>query len=134
METNEIKDKLQNTFKWDNLLQGLPAILLLGGGIILLDKIIDISSKLEPVYSKVKRWNQDGVFEIIDTIGDNIQIVDLILKALKINLSDNELKRVADFLQNLGTVGKHVIALWSLIAPKIKGLRTNTSGNYKELK
>lgn len=133
MDTNGIKDKLMKMFKWDSVLDSLPTIALIAGGILLLDKIIDISGKLEPIYKKVKRWNKDGVFEIIDTIGDNIQILDLILKAVKIDLSGDELDKLADGLQNLGTIGKHVSALWSLIAPKFKNIRTNASDKYKEL-
>ena len=136
MNTIEIREKIQKKFNWNTILENLPTIALIGGGILVLDKLVDLGTKLEPVYKKVKNWNADGIFEIIDTVGDNMQIVDLILKALKIEISSDELKKASDFLQNLGTVGKHVNALWSLIAPKIKKARigASSSGNYKQLK
>lgn len=135
MDTVELKDKLGSIFKWDALLENLPGILLAVGGIILLDKLVDIGGKLEPVYKKVKEWNKDAVFEIIDTVGDNIQLLDLILKAVGVDLNEGQLDRLADSLQNLGTVGKHVSRLWSLIAPTLVMGKTGSgkkSFSYKE--
>lgn len=133
MDTDDIKEKLLKAFKWDSLLDNLPMILAIGGGIMLLDKFVDIGTKLEPVYRKVKKWNSDGIFEIIDTIGDNIQLLDSIFKTFKINLKGDELDKLADFLQNVGTSGKYITQMWSLIVPKLKKMGISVSKNYREL-
>ena len=121
MDTTEAKDKLLKTLKWDNIVNSLPLIALIGGGILIVSKVVDIGTKLAPLYKKVERWNKDAIFEIIDTVGDNIQILDIALKALKLDLSDDQLKKLADTLQNIGTAGKHMSRLWDLIMPSLKG-------------
>ncbi len=115
MDLVETKDKLKELFSWEKIAENLPMIAGIGVGLIVLDKLIGIGEKLAPMYEKVKHWNSDGVFEIIDGVGDNIQLVDLIFKAFKIDLGGDSLDKLADFLQSLATGGKHLSKLIGLV-------------------
>ncbi|MBA7521569.1 hypothetical protein ES705_13676 [subsurface metagenome] len=115
MDLVETKDKLKNLFSWEKIAENLPMIAGLGVGLVVLDRLLSIGVNLEPLYKKVRQWNSDGVFEIIDSVGDNIQLVDLILKAFNVNVGEEGLKKLADFLQSLGTGGKHLSKLMGLV-------------------
>ena len=115
MDLVETKDKLKELFSWEKIAENLPMIAGIGVVLIVLDKLIGIGEKLTPMYENVKHWNSDGVFEIIDTVGDNIQLVDLIFKAFKIDLGGDSLDKLADFLQSLATGGKHLSKLMGLV-------------------
>lgn len=138
MDVDEAKVKLQNLFSLEKVAENLPIIIGLGVGLIVLDKLLDLGTKLAPVYEKVKQWNSDGVFETIDSVGDNIQLVDLFLKAFKINVGDKNLDKLADFLQSLATGGKHLSKLWGLIdIGKLLGAGGSgrgTGSGYKEIR
>jgi len=138
MDLVETKDKLKGLFSWEKVAENLPMILGLGVGLVVLDKLLSIGKKLEPMYEKVKHWNSDGVFEIIDTVGDNIQLVDLIVKAFDIDLGGDNLDKLADFLQSLATGGKHLSNLLNLIdIGKLLGVRGSgreTGSGYKEIR
>ena len=131
MDTDELRDKVLSKFNWSTLLENLPGIMAVAGGVLILDKLIDLGTKLAPVYKKVQNWNKDGVFEIIDTVGDNIQLVDLVLKAFKIDLGSDQLDKLADGLQGLATAGKHLSRLYELIAPSLR--RSGSGGSQKKL-
>lgn len=115
MDLVETKDKLKDLFSWEKVAENLPLIAGIGIGLIVIDKLLGIGKKLEPMYEKVKHWNSDGVFEIIDTVGDNIQLVDLIFKAFKVDVGGDNLDKLADFLQSLATGGKHLSKLMGMV-------------------
>lgn len=115
MDLVETKDKLKKLFSWEKISENLPMIIGLGVGLVVLDKLIGIGEKLAPMYEKVKYWNSDGVFEIIDTVGDNVQLVDLIFKAFDVDMGGDSLDKLADFLQSLATGGKHLSKLIGLV-------------------
>lgn len=130
MDLVEVEGKLKDLFSWNKVAENLPMIAGVGIGIIVLDKLLSIGAKLEPVYKLVKQWNSDGVFEIIDSVGDNIQLVDLMFKAFKINVGGENLDKLADFLQSLATGGKHLSKLMGLIGlDKLVGKRGSGRGS-----
>ncbi len=124
----EYKDKLKEWFSWDKIQENLPAILAIGGCVLLLDKLLDLSTKLKPVYKKVKELNKNEIFETIDTGGDQIQFLSKMftpaLKLLKIEVDETQWHALADFLQNVGTAGKDLGAIIDLFKGKI--------GKYRE--
>ncbi|MBA7566088.1 hypothetical protein ES708_07775 [subsurface metagenome] len=138
MDLVETKDKLKKLFSWEKIAENLPMIVGLGVGLVVLDKVIGIGEKLAPMYEKVKRWNSDGVFEIIDSVGDNIQFVDLMFKAFDVDLGAGGLKKLADFLQSLGTGGKHLSKLIGLVDMKkllgVGGSGRGSGSGYKEIR
>jgi len=138
MDLVETKDKLKGLFSWEKVAENLPMILGLGVGLVVLDKLLSIGKKLEPMYEKVKHWNSDGVFEIIDSVGDNVQLVDLIFKAFKVDLGSDSLDKLADFLQSLATGGKHLSKLMGLIDFKkllgAGGSGRGSGSGYKEIR
>ncbi|TKJ26216.1 MAG: hypothetical protein CEE42_05235 [Promethearchaeota archaeon Loki_b31] len=138
MDLVETKDKLKKLFSWEKIAENLPMIAGLGVGLVVLDKLLSIGEKLEPVYEKVRNWNADGLFEIIDTVGDNVQLLDLTLRAFDVSVGKDSLDRLADFLQNLATGGKHLSKLMGLInLDKLLGAGGSGRGSrsgYKEVR
>ena len=139
MDVDEAKGKLMDIFSWERIAENLPLLLGFAGGLVIIDRLLSIGERLEPVYEKVKRWNSDGLFEIIDTVGDNIQLLDLVLRAFKVNLGDTNLDKLADFLQSLATGGKHLSKLIALIdVDKLlggrSGGRSGGSSGFKEIR
>ena len=130
MDTDEAKYKYKKYFSWEKILENLPFILAVGGGVLILDKLIGIGAMLEPMFKKRRRWKKKKTFEAIDTAGDNIQIIDSLLKLVGLELDGDELKKVGDFLQNVGTGGKLIVSLYELmgIGGGSKGV-----GGYKQL-
>ena len=136
IEVDDVKAKFQEAFSLEKISSNLPIIAMIGAGILIIDKIVGIGVKLEPINKRVRKWNRQAIFEIIDSVGDNIQLLDTILRSFNINLGENNLKRLADFLQNLATGGKHIGTLYDLIKPSIMKARGGVQpklGNYKEL-
>lgn len=134
MDTREAKEKIKEYVSIDKIVENLPMILLIGGGLLLLDKLLKIGVKLEPFFRRRRKFRKNRFFEIIDTLGDNIQIFDMIAKLFKIEFSKVELKKIGDLLQNIGTGGKHISTLYDLIQPKVGGLLgRRDSGRFKEL-
>lgn len=137
MDVDEVMVKFKDAFSWEAVVENLPAIAGIGVGLIIVDRLLGIGERLGPVYEKVKDWNSDGFFEIIDTVGDNIQLVDLILKAFNVDLGGRNLDKIADFLQSLATGGKHLSKLMSLLGiDKLLGGRSGGSSRpgYKEVR
>lgn len=138
MDVEEAKEKVMDFFSWEKVAESLPLLAGVAVGLIVVDKLLNIGEKLAPVYDKVKDWNSDGVFEIIDTVGDNIQLLDMIFKAFKVNVGDRNLDKIADFLQSLGTGGKHLSKLMGLVdIDKLLGGRSSGrrgGSGYKELR
>jgi len=98
--------------------------------LIALDKIIDISSKLEPIYKRVKDLNERGnLMETIDTIGDNIELIRLGLKALNIEVEKSKMDKIADFLQSVSMAGKY----FEKIFDTLKERRYNNGSRVKLL-
>jgi len=129
MDTDEMKDKLKEKLSWENISESLPVILVVGVALLLLDKLLSIGAKMEPFFKKRKRFRKNRMFEIIDTIGDNIQLIDSVVKLLGIDLDDIQLKKIGDFMQNIGTGGKHLANLYGLLG--LKG--SKGGGSFKEL-
>ena len=128
----EIGQEIQERFSWDKISDNLPMILAAGVGLYILDKSIDISSKVKLLSVGTKTLNKAEFFEIVDTIGDNMQIIDLALKSFGVEIDEVDLKKVADFLQNVGTGGKYIDQLYDLITKKFGG-KLGYSGNGKSI-
>ncbi len=134
MDIEEAKMKAEKILSWQNIANSLPLILVIGVVLIIVDKIVGISEKIRPKWQSRKRYRKNVLFEVIDTIGDNIQLISGFIKLLGIDLGEDDLKKIADFLQNLGTGGKTLNALYDLIKPILGGVgNKGKRGNYKEL-
>jgi len=130
MKIEEIIEKIKDFFSIDNIVENLTSIAIVAGGLIALDKIIDISSKLEPIYKRVKDLNERGnLMETIDTIGDNIELIRLGLKALNIEVEKSKMDKIADFLQSVSMAGKY----FEKIFDTLKERRYNNGGRVKLL-
>lgn len=135
IDVNEAKAKLQDAFSLEKIASNLPILLMIGAGILIVDKIVGIGVKLEPINKRIRKWNRQAVFEIIDTVGDNIQLLDTILKSLGIDIGEVSLHKLSDFLQNLATGGKHIGTLYDIMKPslmKARGAIQGKLGNYQE--
>lgn len=131
----EAKEKLMEAFSLEKVASSLPTLLLIGAGILIIDKIVGIGVKLEPINKRVRKWNRQAVFEIIDSVGDNIQLLDTILKSFGIDIGEDNLHKLGDLLQNLATGGKHIGTMYDLLKPslmKAGGSLQRKLGNYKE--
>ncbi|MHA1334261.1 MAG: hypothetical protein ACTSPW_00795 [Promethearchaeota archaeon] len=130
MKIEEIIEKIKDFFSIDNIVENLTSIAIVAGGLIALDKIIDISSKLEPIYKRVKDLNERGnLMETIDTIGDNIELIRLGLKALNIEVEKSKMDKIADFLQSVSMAGKY----FEKIFDTLKERRYNNGSRVKLL-
>ncbi len=135
IDVNEAKAKLEYMFSLEKLTSNLPMLLAIGAGILIIDKIVGIGVKLEPINKRIRKWNRHAVFEIIDTVGDNVQLLDTILKSLNIDVGENNLHKLSDFLQNLATGGKHIGTLYDMLKPslmKARGVVQGKLGNYQK--
>jgi len=129
MDSEQAKDKLRDYFSWENIVDNLPAIFTIGGILLLLDKLLSISAKLQPLVRK-RRFRKNKMFETIDTVGDNVQLLNSIVKLTGLELSGDELKKIGDVLQNIGTGGKHLANFYELLGI---GKGSKRGGGYKEL-
>jgi len=130
MKIEQLKEKIKDFFSIDNIVENLTSIAIVAGGLIALDKIIDISSKLEPIYKRVKDLNERGnLMETIDTIGDNIELIRLGLKALNIEVEKSKMDKIADFLQSVSMAGKY----FEKIFDTLKERRYNNGSRVKLL-
>jgi len=138
MDVDEAMVKFKEFFSWEKIADNLPMLAGVAVGLIIVDRLLGLGERLAPVYDKVKDWNSDGVFEIIDSVGDNVQLLDLVFRAFKINLGGRNLDKIADFLQSLATGGKHLSKLMALIdIDKLLGGRSVGRGRdsgYKEIR
>ena len=72
---------------------------------------------MAPFYERyIKPLNRNQFSETIDTIGDNLQLLDFALKAMKVE--NVNLKPLADVLQNVATASKYVFTLFDTIKSK----------------
>ncbi len=129
-DIKEIGEVIKENLTWDKIGENLPLILAIGAGVYILDKSIDISGKVKLLTAGTERLNEAKFFEGIDTIGDNIQLIELILKQFKIEIGGDDLKKVADFLQNLGTAGKYIKQFVDMLKNKFRG---GSSSKYNDL-
>jgi len=115
----EIKEKIVENLSWDKIIENLPTVLLIAIGVYILDKAVDIESKIKPLTETSQRLSKAEVFEALDTIGDYIQVIDLGLKQFGISMNEVQLKKIADFLQNIGAAGKIVTPFIDAIKGKL---------------
>ena len=137
VDVRNIGEKIKEGLTWEKLGDNLPAVITIGGIILILDKLVGLGDKLKPVTNWVKGLNEAEVYETIDTVGDNIQLVDLALRAFKVEIGKDDLKKIADFLQNVGTGGKYLSKLLDVVREKVpKGRRIGykKGSAYKEIK
>ena len=130
----EIGEKIKSGLSWDKVAENLPAIAVLALGLYILDKSVDVSSKVKILTQGSRKLNQAEIFEGIDTIGDHIQLFDSILKVFKIELPQTDLDKIADFLQNVGTSGKYISQFLDILKGKFGSFSFgsgagSTSGN-----
>lgn len=125
----EIGEKVKSRLSWDKIADNLPIIATIALGLFVLDKSIDIGGKVKILTEGSKRLNQAEFFEGVDTVGDQIQLFDSILKCFDINLGEFDLKRIGDFFQNLGTSGKYIKQLTDIFKDKFGGSFSGSSGS-----
>lgn len=124
VDVRDLGEKIKEGLTWEKLGDNLPAVITIGGIILILDRLVGLGDKMKPVTDWVKGLNEAEVYETIDTVGDNIQLVDLALRAFKIEIGKEDLKKIGDFLQNVGTGGKYLSKLLDVVKGKIpKGRR-----------
>ncbi len=58
------------------------------------------------------------MFESIDSVGDQLQLINEISTKLGLQITDAQIKKIADFLQNVGTIGKNANKLVEAIKGK----------------
>ena len=136
VNVRDIGVKIQEGLSWEKLGDNLPAVITVGGIILILDRLVGLGDKLKPVTDWVKGLNEADVYETIDTVGDNIQLVDLALRAFKIEIGKEDLKKIGDFLQNIGTGGKYLSKLLDVVKGKIpenRRLGYRKGSGYKEV-
>ncbi len=100
VDVRDIGEKIKEGLTWEKLGDNLPAMLAVGGVILIADRLLGLGDKLKPVMNWVKSLNEAEVYETIDTVGDNIQFIDLALRAFNIEIGKEDLKKLGDFLQN----------------------------------
>ncbi|MBD3156624.1 hypothetical protein GF369_02225 [Candidatus Peregrinibacteria bacterium] len=115
---DEIGEKIKDAFSLDKMIDSLPMMLLVGGGLWIGSRVLDLGEKLEPVYNWVRRYNRDEFFEMVDTFADNMQFIEKTLKTFDIDLGNFDLKKVADFLQNVSAGGKWLAMLYDTVFSK----------------
>ncbi len=137
MNIEEAKEKAKDYLSWNNIFESLPIVIVFAIILFAVDKIVNISGKIgsSSRFKRRKRYTNKILFEVIDSLGDNIQLLDGALGMFNIKLGDNDLKKAADFLQNLGTGGKRLDDLYQLLKPIISrgGKLLSDNRNYKDI-
>ncbi|TFG23929.1 MAG: hypothetical protein EU529_05885 [Promethearchaeota archaeon] len=129
IDEDSAKNFLADFFSIDNVLRALPWILIGAGALIIIDKGTDVGVKLAPLYDKIKVYNSSDLAESVDTVGDNMQFIDNIFKTFGIQIDNDLLKRISDFLQNIATATKWGAKLFDAVKTGVPKLQKVRSGS-----
>jgi len=132
MEFEELKTEIKKYFNFNNIIDSLPAIGLVAGGVLFLEKILGIGEKLKPAYDVVKQYNKEQFFELIDTIADNLEFIDMKLKVFNLDAGD-VIKKIGDFLQKIGVAGKYIGQFTNVLPNNLSGLLSNKGKSNQTL-
>ena len=102
----EIGQKVKNFFQLENWMDSIPIMLTVGGGLLIGNQVLGLGEKLKPVYEWMRQYNKQEFLEFIDTVADNLELVDKVAALFGIEDVGEWTDKIADWLQEVSALAK----------------------------